>query len=90
MAEQLAFDQGVADGSAIELQEFAVPTIGEVVQACSDQFLARAALAHYQDRLLQRCYLGNRLQGEHEGGRLANQAVGFLGTRHGRRDALPT
>src|SRR5262249_28988153 len=45
VAEQLALDQRLGDRRAVDRDERAVPTIGEIVDRARDQLLTRAALA---------------------------------------------
>ena len=89
VAEQLVLDQCIADRRAVELEELVAPALRKIVQARGDQFLARAALAHYQHRLVQRCHLGDGLQCRQEGGRFADQAFLLLRSRHGPQTRFP-
>ena len=82
VAEQLAFDQRVADGRAVELRKLGIPTLGEVVQARGDEFLAGAPFADHQHRLVQRRRLGDLLQRREKGRRLADQPILFAGRWH--------
>ena len=52
VSEQLGLQQGLAHRSTINLQKSLLPTLGQIVQTRRNQFLARAALAYEQYRLV--------------------------------------
>ena len=54
MSKKLGLQQGFRQRRAIQLHKRAVPAPGEIMDACRDQFFARAALANHQDRPVQR------------------------------------
>ena len=78
MTEQFRFEERVADRGAIQFDELAFPAIGKIVQARGDQFLAGAAFADDQHRLVEGRRAGHILEDVHDGPGFAEQTIMFV------------
>ena len=86
VAEQLAVEQALGQGGAVELDERLVPARREVGETRRHQLLAGAALAHHQHRPVERRQLRHLGQRGAECRGLADQRrqvrIGLSGYRH--------
>ena len=73
MAEQLAFDQVLRQGAAIDRHQRHFRPQALIVQRPGDQFLARARLAHDQHGRIGGGHLGDQAADELHAGRVADQ-----------------
>jgi hypothetical protein len=82
MPEQVAFEQGLGHRGTVDLDEGAVPALGQVVKAFSGKFLARATLTDNEHGPRDDGELGQVIEGVIQGPGTADDVIARLAHRY--------